>query len=284
MSYLDKDTLTLKRAEIIEKYGEWTAHNIQLAENVYTIDNRIFGTEHKLRQFIQLASDSTGKPLSELRVLDLACLEGLYTTEFALQGAQALGIEGRTINIEKANFAKEALGLDNLEFVRDDVRNLSVEKYGLFDVVLCAGILYHIDVPDVFSLLERISQVCTRVAIIDTHVSLLPTESFTYQGNTYWGQPYKEFSDDATPEQKEQAVWASLDNHRSFWLDLASLYNFLQRIGFTSVYEVNVPFYPDPLNRRTIIAIKGQPVSLISAPLLNSIPLPEHPEVDKRTD
>src|SRR3989442_14143808 len=95
-------------------------------------------------------SDITNKPLDSLRVLDLACLEGLYGKEFARHGAAVFGKEGRKANIEKARFAKDALALENIRFVQDNVRNLSVQKYGYFDVVLCLGILYHLHVPDVF--------------------------------------------------------------------------------------------------------------------------------------
>ncbi|MBI3796935.1 MAG: methyltransferase domain-containing protein, partial [Deltaproteobacteria bacterium] len=93
--------------------------------------------------------DFLHQPLHNLRVLDLGCLEGMYALEFAQHGAQVLGIEGRLANIEKARFAKRVLGFSNCDFVQDDVRNLSLAKYGDFDVVLCCGILYHLDAPDV---------------------------------------------------------------------------------------------------------------------------------------
>lgn len=100
--------------------------------------------------------------LASLRVLGLACLEGLYAVEFARQGARAVGIEGRDVNLEKVRFVKKALGLDNLDLHHDDVRNLSLEKYGEFDVVLCLGILYHLDAPDVFHFVESIGRVTRR--------------------------------------------------------------------------------------------------------------------------
>src|SRR6185312_10010629 len=105
-------------------------------------------------------------------ILDLACLEGQYALEFARQGAQSVGIEGRAENLEKARFAQRALQLDNVELHQDDVRNLSVAKYGHFDVVLCLGILYHLDAPDVFDFVERIASVCTGFAIFDTYISV----------------------------------------------------------------------------------------------------------------
>jgi hypothetical protein len=40
------------------------------------------------------------------------------------------------------------MGLPNVEFVTDDVRNFSRERYGAFDVVICSGILYHLPGKD----------------------------------------------------------------------------------------------------------------------------------------
>ena len=60
----------------------------------------------------------------------------------------------------KAIFAKNIHNLNKLEFYQDDVRNLSREKYGEFDIVICSGILYHLDSLDVFPFLEKVYEVC----------------------------------------------------------------------------------------------------------------------------
>ena len=44
----------------------------------------------------------TGKPLSELRVLDSGRDEGQFAIEFASRGAQVVGIEGRAVSAERA--------------------------------------------------------------------------------------------------------------------------------------------------------------------------------------
>lgn len=80
--------------------------------------------------------DLLKKPLSEASVLDLACLEGGFTVELALQGIYAVGLEGRKANVEKCNKAARALGLKNCLFIEDDVRNLSVEKHAIILIPL----------------------------------------------------------------------------------------------------------------------------------------------------
>lgn len=266
------DFIQQKKAEIISQYGHWTNHNIQLAGDLYTVDKEaVTGAEVKLKRIVQMIADISGPSFENLRVLDLACLEGLYGIEMALQGAQVLGIEGRQANLEKARLAKEALSLDNIEFVQDDVRNLSEEKYGRFDIVLCLGILYHLDVPDVLGFLEQIGNVCDKIAIIDTHVSKQPEICYTYKNKKYWGSNYQEVPN---------TVWSSLDNENSFWLTRASLYNMLSQCGFTSVYECHAPVvrkyemmrHRQQTDRTTFMAIKGQKVSLRSSPRLNDWP------------
>ena len=202
--------------------------------------------------------DTARAPAGELRVLDLACLEGLYAIEFARQGASAVGIEGREANIAKARFVKEVLGLDRLELIQDDVRSLSLDRHGSFDVVLCLGILYHLDYPDVFDWLRAIADVCQGFAIFDTHVSLEPDREVEYHDHLYRGSLYREHLDGASEREREVNLWASLDNTYSFWPTKASLLNALDHAGFTSVYECQVPAEPDkPADRITLLAMKG---------------------------
>jgi 2-polyprenyl-3-methyl-5-hydroxy-6-metoxy-1,4-benzoquinol methylase len=274
-----KQNIQQRKGELEAQYGPWTAHNIQLADDVYTIDHKVVGDEYQLRRIMQIFSDISHKPLDQVRALDLACLEGLYAIELARRGAQVVGIEGREANIAKARFAKEVLGLNNLELICDDVRNLRKEKHGTFDVVLCSGILYHLDVPDVFDFLAHISEVCQGFAVIDTHVGPAE-EEFTYKGKKYRGAHYDEHAPDATSDQIAKELWKSLTNRRSFWLTRASLYNLLAHLNFTSVYETHCPreVFPYETERINLVAIKGQPQQLLTAPLVNALPEHDWPE------
>ena len=87
--------------------------------------------------------------------------------EFALKGAQVVAIEGREENNAKARAAAASKGLKNIQFVTDDVRNLSRERFGQFDVVLCSGILYHLPGDDGCRLIEIIADLCTKLTVID---------------------------------------------------------------------------------------------------------------------
>lgn len=283
---MDAEQLRSKRSEIVERFGEWTRHNIRLTNNSYTYDrSHPAFQEHlvtrgiRLRRVVQIISDVTNQPISNLRVLDLACLEGLYGIELARHGAEVVGIEGREANAVKARFAQDVLALDNITFVQDDVRNLSVEKYGRFDVVLCLGILYHLDAPDVFHFVERISDVCQRLTVLDTHVGIRANKSHTYQGQEYHGWSYTEHLPESTTEERLKSLRASLDNEKSFWLTRPSLFNLLSRAGFTSVYTCQNPsVLTQWLNRDTLVAVKGVRQELFSTPIVNSLPDEPWPE------
>jgi ubiquinone/menaquinone biosynthesis C-methylase UbiE len=273
------ESLAAKKQHVVDTFGPWTASNIHLSGDEYTIAKKIHGDEIKLRRVLQIVSDIATKPMKDLRLLDLACHEGIYAIEFARQGASVLGIEGREAHIAKATFVKDALSLHNLDVVQDDVRNLSQAKYGSFDVVLCLGILYHLDTPDVFSFIERIGEVCSDVAIIDTRISPGPTEMFNYKGTEYWGHRIDEGhgAQDSAAE-KIKKYWASLDNLTSFHLSRTSLYSMLGRAGFTSVYECYLPAETlKPIDRVTFVAIKGSRQKVMNSPLMEGFPTDNAP-------
>lgn len=249
-----------ERDELVARHGPWTAHNVRLAEELYAIGPSPNEDAAKLRRVLQVVSDVAPAPIESLRILDLACLEGQYGVEFAKRGARVLGIEGREANLEKARLARRLLGLEGrLELELGDVRGLSVARHGRFDVVLCLGILYHLDAPDVFEMVHRIAEVCERLAVFDTHVSLTAGEVRSFKGRRYHGTIWDEHDPSSPQEERLRKLWRSLDNPVSFRLTRPSLYNLLAHAGFTSVCECHVPAEADkPADRVTLLAVRGR--------------------------
>ena len=250
--------------------------SIYLGDGVHTLPPAADG---RLRRILQVASDLTGKPLDQMRILDLACLEGHYAVEFALHGSQVVGIELREENLAKAEFVKNYLRLNRLVLSLDDVRNLSLEKYGEFDVVICSGILYHLDVPDVFQFVRSIYEVCTHLAIFDTQIALNPVETVAFENEEYHGIWYKEHDEAADRETKLEDVWASVDNVRSFWLTAPSLANLVAKAGFSSFYECLNPHHDVPEDRRSYAAIKGPSATVLSSPRTAEMGFTPKPEI-----
>jgi ubiquinone/menaquinone biosynthesis C-methylase UbiE len=270
-------TSVLEFDRIVAEHGEWTAMPIHLGGDRYT---RSPAPDWRLRRILQVVTDLSGKPLAEMRVLDLACLEGHYGIEFALHGANVVGMEIREANLVKARYAKQELGLENIEFLQEDVRNLRRTEHGAFDVVICSGILYHLDVPDVFEFVQRLREVCDGLMVIDTYISLSAREKVEYKGKTYSGAWYREHDPRADTETKYRDYWASIDNTRSFWFTHASLCNLISDAGFTSLLRVENPVMPQTAEDRvTYVAIAGQRAAVLSSPptaRLDEGRLPEH--------
>jgi SAM-dependent methyltransferase len=263
-------------ARLREQHGSW-AYDIPLPYGLWTRGNQ--GLPHtRLKRIVQAAADLAGTPLAQCRVLDLGCLDGIFSIEFAMQGCSVVGIEIRESNIEKAEFARKAIGLSNVSFVRDDVRNISHAKYGDFDIIVCSGILYHLDAPGVFKVIEQMHDMANRLVVIDTHISLRPTLSVSYKGIEYHGSSYREHSPHESQAEKDKKLFASYDNAESFWLTRPSLVNALANAGFTSVHECFVPAHInfgrpgiESADRCTFVAIKGDRMHLLTSPTVNDL-------------
>jgi ubiquinone/menaquinone biosynthesis C-methylase UbiE len=261
---------------IVAEHGEWTAMAIDLGQGRST---RPPAPDWRLRRIMQVATDLLGKPLSEARVLDLACLEGHYGIEFAMRGATVVGIEIRESNIIKARYAQQELGLKNITFIQDDVRNISRAELGGFDIVICSGILYHLDAPDVFDFVRRMYEICDRLVLIDTQIALSTSVSLSHGGRTYSGLQYKEHDDRADSAKKYQDLWASLDNVKSFWFTHPSLCNLIADVGFTSMLRVENPDTPGmAVDRQTYVAVKNHPAKILSSQVTNDLVASHRPE------
>ena len=203
----------------------------------------------------QLVADLSGERLQAQRVLDLGCNDGGFSLQAARQGArEVVGIEGREANLAQGIARRDAEGLAQVKFIQGDIRDLSPERYGEFDVVLCLGVLYHLDVPEVFEFAHRVASVCRGYALVETQMGVAARERVEFEGRIYEGVWYGE--DVAQPG-------ASLDNRRSFWPTKASLLNLLADVGFTSVAEVLNPYVPNLAAYRDhtlLVAFKGEPM------------------------
>jgi hypothetical protein len=258
---MEKEEILARREQVELQYGPWTAHKTYLGGGVYTTEKEI---PIGFPEVVRLVEDFIDKPLNQLSVLDLASFEGGMSIEFAKKGANVLGIEGREANIKKAIFTKDILGLSNLEFIQDDVRNLSVEKYGTFDVVICSGILYHLYYPDCFKFIESISSVCENLLYLNTHFvghepwepdyALGDLETINYNGKSYSGRAIFEHSNEDSQEIKNTRTWSSLDNEYSFWLTYDSLRESVLNSNFRSYYHCLSYWYTT--HRGAFIALK----------------------------
>ena len=278
--------LAAVKARVEEAFGPWTAHNCQLADGLWTMRAGSVNFDEKTRRCVRIVQDFFGSRLSGLRILDLGAGEGALSLEFAAQGARVVCVEGRQMNLAKVEFAASALGL-KIELRCQDVRHLrETERY---DVVLCFGLLYHLDLQSAVRLLEKIGLMAERLLVLDTHFSLAASETISLNHRTFRGHLVREHEANATAEAKTQIPWASLDNNASFWLSKATLMNELGRAGFGTVYEVEFPLVFDYWDRQTeermryrdratFVAAKSRSTPILTAPAVNAVEPREIPE------
>jgi SAM-dependent methyltransferase len=225
----------------------------------------------KVRRVMQIASDLLGSRVEDASLLDLACGEGVYSIEAAIHGATVTAIDGRTQRMAEGQAVATRHGLSRIRWEQADIRKLSRDTHGVYDVVLFLGILYHLDAPDVFGVLRNVFHMATRAVVIDTHVAQTVTEYAEYEGRRYAGTRTREHGDNDSVTERQSHVLMSLDNTYAFVFTRESLVHLLRDIGFTTVFECLAPQEPGkPSDRVTIVALKGQPVVVATYPWVNN--------------
>lgn len=262
---------------------QWTAHNIRLSDEVTTMPGQpdFVQTDMRLHAIKRVLRLLYGDQLSTLRIADLGCLEGGFATAISREGATVLGIEARATNLEKAALLKEHFELSGMKLLCADVKDFKVERFGTFDVVLALGILYHVDQP--VEWLRHVADATRGVLILDSHFAPADEASFKQIENRFaatlgelekmevggWSCEGRWFSEYTEKEDREEQLWASYSNRKSFWLTKESLLLALVRSGFDLVFEqhdYSAHFY----NYFATTYPRGMFVAIKSAGLLNN--------------
>jgi len=158
------------RAEV-ERFGTWT-YPVELPGGIVTpvhVEWLVESHETRARMVFSRLDELYRERWPEITCLDIACNEGFFALEIARRGAKrVVGFDARDVNIEKAKFLKRALGRTRIEFHVESLANLTPERFGIFDLTLCLGLLYHLEDP--MDALRRVRAVTGELCIIDTQV------------------------------------------------------------------------------------------------------------------
>jgi SAM-dependent methyltransferase len=236
---------------------DFTAHPILFSDGSLTIPDSDWDmSQHPVFVAVRAILRSVYRGgVAGKSVVDLGCLEGGYTVEFARLGMRATGIEVRRSNFENCLYVKTKVDLPHLEFVQDDVWN--VEKYGSFDVVFCCGLLYHLAEPRRY--LDILSRVCRGILILDTHYATqaertkFPLSPLTLHEGVS-GRWFTEY-DKEDDVRREDAKWASWGNARSFWPLKSELLPALRACGFSFAFDEAI-HRPAAEQRTMLVAFK----------------------------
>lgn len=225
----------------------WTGHNILLTPSESTLGLHIPLISDDARTLtIKALVRALKRP--SVRVLDLGSLEGGLSLEMAREGWETVGVEGRRSNFEKAELIRGYFQLDNLRFENRDVKSLDPKQDGTFDVILCCGLLYHLDNP--FAFLDTLAGLITPEGLLflDTHVApdeeaarygthaaqLSEPATLEHRGQTYEGRWFTEPSAGDVLDQQ----WSAISNVRSFWPSRRSLLRGAYHAGFHAIAEL----------------------------------------------
>jgi 2-polyprenyl-3-methyl-5-hydroxy-6-metoxy-1,4-benzoquinol methylase len=221
----------------------WT-HNIPLSQEDSTcgMESPTMDRDMRVHALRQHARPFPGNDFQAIRALDLGSFEGGIAFEMARLGMDVTGIEGRESNYLKSKMIEDYFGLPNLRFIHDDVSRIG-PHLGEFQLVLCCGVLYHMENP--FDFLRKIAGILQQpgMLFLDTHyapseemlkactfkASLSSIDCLQDEGHSYSGRWYSE---------GREHPWAALSNERSFWPVHRSLVEGLSHGGFAAIYEL----------------------------------------------
>ncbi|MBP7686978.1 MAG: DUF1698 domain-containing protein [Thermoflexales bacterium] len=234
---------TREEAEAFIKAQAFWYHRIYLGNGLYTLPETAY---HEL--VWQRFCPAFPANLRGARVLDIGSNAGFFSLQAKLLGAgRVLGIELIDMYLQQADTIKHWWGLD-------DIENRAGEAQGIdrlderFELVVCAGILYHLKNP--LHVLEQIGRVCTDAVLIETEcIPADPRNVVVRQGPRGQAQ--------LTPTTKGimKLIEADeLDGDGSNWWvpDAECVMGMLRIAGFT---QFSTPIYQMP-NRLVLAASK----------------------------
>jgi SAM-dependent methyltransferase len=156
----------------IASYPRWN-QQFHFEQGVITplSDRGLVNRQHQRhRYFFERLLDAMGGSLRGQRVLDLGCNAGFWSLAALEAGADfVLGVDVKPEFIEQAQLVFDAKAVDPARYLFRAADLFAVELDREFDIVLCLGVMDHVDRPA--ELVERIAASGARVVVIDTEVS-----------------------------------------------------------------------------------------------------------------
>jgi tRNA (mo5U34)-methyltransferase len=146
---------TLKKK--ISSVSNWY-HRVEVAPGIFTPG---INDSYDVLNNLDIPLDCSG-----LRILDLGARDGFFSIMLEKRNAKEV-IALDHVPPEKTGFPvlKEIFN-SKVKYINENIYDLSPEKYGEFDIVLCLGLLYHLRNP--LLALDNIRRVCKRVLYVES--------------------------------------------------------------------------------------------------------------------
>jgi tRNA (mo5U34)-methyltransferase len=183
-------------------------------------------------------ADTFGSERSALSAIDLACHQGWFSAHLAQSGfGSVTAIDARAEHIADASLIRDTLGLSQWQLAERDVHAVTAAEFGTHDLVLCFGLIYHLENP-VGAL--RVARALTRrLCLVETQVVPGMTGWVDY-GSYRFVRPLKgsfgiidETGETHGPEASTTGICLVPSIEAIVWI--------MQRLGFSRVEILPVP-------------------------------------------
>ncbi|PIT99557.1 MAG: hypothetical protein COT74_11195 [Bdellovibrionales bacterium CG10_big_fil_rev_8_21_14_0_10_45_34] len=157
----EESMLNSDQTEIKRKKEEANFHNQREADRK-NMSEEEYLAKYSNKRFYSIVKKSVDYQNEWLRknckgkeVLDYCCGLGQTSLNLAQMGANVTGIDISSKEVETAKELLESNGFTNAKFVVGDAENTDFED-NTFDVVVCNGVLHHLDIRKAWKELARI--------------------------------------------------------------------------------------------------------------------------------
>ena len=207
-------------------------HN--LTDEIYTLSKEYDCKPKEAQLYYDIINNYISKNWVRRKDSRPRMLRGGIAIHLAKKGYNVTGLDIRESNIRKAEFASRCLRLTKkCKWITGDVNDKQIwDSMKKFDIVICSGLLYHIEAQNIIPLMKRMKKACKQngLAIIDTNIAAEGVEIIEAELSMF-GHYWKEHDENDSLEDRLTKTWSSLHNTQAFQLTERSLVNCLvQRI------------------------------------------------------
>jgi FkbM family methyltransferase len=208
----------------------------------------IFDQPHYLKH-IEARGALIGKLVPELKValglataLDAGCGPGFFAQVLNDCNLEVRGFDAREVNINQAR-----LRYPNIPFETRDIEDSSIAQLGVFDLVLCFGLLYHLESP--LRAIRHLRQLTGKVLLLES--MCIPSKQSVVLLRE-------------EPKSDDQSL-----TDLAFYPSEECIVKMMHRAGFSSIYRtLLLPDHEDfratseSARRRTVLVASYEPIDL----------------------
>jgi tRNA (mo5U34)-methyltransferase len=203
-------------------------------------DHALDAIHHTRTQMLHTTLDEHfAENATSLTAIDLACHQGWFAVELAKRGFnRVLATDAREHHTDDTRLISEAYQLQqHIDTLTCDVHALDLQALGQFDLVLCLGLIYHLENP--IGALRKAHALCKQLCIIETQIAPGQTGLVDY-GSHRFVKPIEasfvvvdETYETHGPEASTLGISLIPDLNGLIWI--------LKRIGFKTVKVLPAP-------------------------------------------